>query len=96
MTRRSADQDTLRSECEPEDVIVPHPLCLNCGKAMSLDRETYQNYQGPAPCPECKAHTYIIIEQGGLKRSLGGTRWEAVIGDLESNDIPVPILVHCL
>lgn len=75
---------------------VPNVNCLGCAEVIQLDRDTYQNYRGPVPCPKCKAHTNVVIRAGELESALGGTNWAALVMDLESYDIPVPILEDVL
>ncbi len=71
---------------------MPQPHCLTCGKALDLELATYRNFRGPVPCPDCRAHTHVIFSDGELQGSLGGLRWEGLMLDLATYDIPVPII----
>src|SRR5712692_6661650 len=48
-------------EKEPQESIMPYPICPKCGQTIHLDAQTYTDYEGPITCVGCKAAMRVKI-----------------------------------
>lgn len=43
--------------------VMPYPICPNCGYHWTLDSDTYNGYEGPIACRQCRTKFRIKISE---------------------------------